>query len=107
MVNKITPDGLYYSNSSGENIFLDFNECNENWLAYRKRAESLNDEQVANLREKDKTVGQRDIDVDQNFIEFFTRPFTRFEFITPTQIAEYENLRDSIFRYGWTTVDLS
>lgn len=107
VIEKTTPEGINYLNNSGQKVFLDFNECNENWLAYRKRTESLSDEKVEELREKDRTVGQRDITVNPSFIEFFTRPFTRFEFTNPEQIDDFRHLQKSIQTNGWATFDLS
>lgn len=107
VVEKIISEGIYYINDFGENEFLSFEKCNENWLAYRKRTELLNKDQIDLLKETDKTVGQRDISIDQNYIEFFTRPFTRFVFNIPEQEEEYSNLRDSIILHGWKTYDLS
>ena len=107
IIEEISITGINYVDNAGNNATLSFSECNENWLAYRRRTENLNEPQIVELRRKDKTVGQRDIDAEKSYIEFFTRPFTRFEFDSKKQRKEYENLRNSIWKYGWTTCDLS
>lgn len=106
-INEISVEGVCFINDLGQKSFISFFECNENWLAYRKRTESLSDGQVAELRGKERIVGQRNVDLAQSCIEFFTRPFTKFSFNTPEQIEEYRNLRNAITLYGWTTFDLS
>lgn len=106
-IEKTTPDGIYYTNDVGEKIFIDFKLCNENWLAYRKRTETLSDEQIAHLRGKDKIVGRRKADAKPAFIEFFTRPFTRLEFHFPEKENEFNLISNNIRLNGWITLDLS
>ena len=93
--------------NSGKKVIINFNECNKNWLSYRKRLEHLSDEQMEIITKHDKTVGQRDIRNNSRCIEFFTKPFTKIEFSFPEKISEYEKLRDFIHEQGWSTIDLS
>ena len=106
-IKEITEKGIYYADNSGQNNFLSFTECHENWLAYRKKTENLSDEKINELRKTDKMIGQRDVCHDPAFIEFFTRPFTRFVFDLPKQTNEYEHLRNTIYMFGWNTIDWS
>lgn len=39
-------------------------------------------------------------------IEFFVRPFIRFEFRYPEEWKQYTQLRDAIWEAGWQTNDL-
>ncbi|MEW9702912.1 hypothetical protein [Paenibacillus sp. SI8] len=110
IIKSITPDGLNYIDETGMDKFVDFKECNENWIQYRKRRENLNDEKVEYIRGHDKCIGQRDSCAQPHFIEFFTRPFTRFEFEESTECSSEEafaQLRNNIISAGWTTIDLS
>jgi hypothetical protein len=105
-VKEITSDGVCYVTDSGENAFVGFNECNENWLQFRKKKELLSDAQMEEMRKTDRIVGQRDVNTLSSYIELFARPFVRFSFV-PEQMKEYEDLRDAIWFHGWTTFDLS
>lgn len=107
IINNITLNGIEYLDANGAVKFISFVECNENWLDYRKRTESLDDDQVAKLRGTSVTIGQRDIAHSKAYIEFFTKPFVRFEFELPAQESEYKALRDAVWHYGWATIDLS
>jgi len=116
-IKNVTPDGITYINGAGEDCFVDFKECNENWIQYRKKIEQFNDEFADNIKKRDKYVGQRNSCSDPKFIEFFTYPkFTRFEF-TRFAFQESEQCRNpeksfsefknKIILAGWTTLDLS
>ncbi|MBO9605454.1 MAG: hypothetical protein J7639_05865 [Paenibacillaceae bacterium] len=105
-IKSITSDGLYYTDETGLDKFIDFYECNENWIKYRKRSEGLDDEKIENIKKVDKCIGQRDIGARPRFIEFFTRPFTRFEFESIAEEAFLQVKKDIIYA-GWTTFDLS
>lgn len=106
IIKSITPDGIRYIDEFGLDRFVDFIECNENWIQYRKRSESLSNEKVESIKRNDKCIGQRDICARPRFIEFFTRPFTRFEFEDSAEKA-FMQLKNDITSAGWTTLDLS
>ncbi|MEI5908938.1 hypothetical protein WAK64_17970 [Bacillus spongiae] len=40
-IKSITPTGITYINELGAEKFVDFNLCNQNWIAYRIRTEKL------------------------------------------------------------------
>lgn len=111
IIKSVTSKGISYCDETGEEKFIDFEECNKNWIQYRKRTEKLDDEKLTNIKSIDKCVGQRDICANPMFIEFFTRPFTRFEFkdftdnINPKEA--FSNLQNDIASVGWRTLDLS
>jgi hypothetical protein len=105
-IKTISYNGLSYIDEDGIDKFVDFKECNENWIQYRKRSEKLTDEKVESIRRNDKYVGKRDICAQPCFIEFFTRPFTRFEFEDSAEEA-FIQLKNEIISAGWTTLDLS
>lgn len=104
VIKSITAEGIKYFDEAGIDNFVDFKECNENWIQYRKRTENLSDEKLEYIRRNDKCVGQRDSCARPQFIELFTRPFTRFEFETEQAFVQMKN---DIISNGWTTLDLS
>jgi hypothetical protein len=101
---SITSKGINYIDETGDKKFIDFNVCNQNWIAYRQRTENLND--PSNIV-KDNCVGQRDICANPIFIEFFTRPFTRFEFSGLESKKAFSSVVKEILSAGWNTIDLS
>ena len=105
-IKSITAAGLFYVEENGEERFVSFDDCNENWLAYRKRKENLSEDEISRLEERDKIVGQRDSD-PECFIEFFTRPFLRFEFETAEEKAIYHWAWCAVWESGWKTIDWS
>lgn len=106
-ITKIEPQGIYFSDTTGASRFISFNECNKNWLDYRRRKDLLTKEQVTSLQGKDVTVGQRDMDSKKAYIQLFSKPFVKFEFSLPEKLNEYRYLRDSIFQFGWSIIDWS
>jgi hypothetical protein len=104
-VKNIDFNGIEYIDESRKIKYIDFRECNENWLNYRKRVDKLSEDKIIKLRERSKIVGKRDIDKNPYYIEFFTRPFTRFEFKDSKN--EFRIIRDKIISFGWNTLDMS
>lgn len=111
LIKSVTTEGISYVDENGIEGYVDFKQCSENWIQYRKRSENLNHEKVIELKRSSKCVGQRDICANPRFIEFFTRPFTRFEFIESDEYPDTEmafcKLQNDIISAGWTTLDLS
>lgn len=102
-IKSITSLGITYSDETGIEKFIDFKVCNQNWIDYRKRTEKLNDNSIIN----DRCIGQRDVCAHPIFIEFFTRPFTRFELKGAKSKEAFSNLQKEILSAGWNTIDLS
>ena len=112
IIKNITTEGLLYIDETGQEGFVDFKHCNDNWIQYRKRTEQLNDISVDDLKKHDICVGQRDTCAQPCFIDFFTHPkFTRFEFKEISSSEElgysFNRLQQAIIAAGWNTLDLS
>lgn len=99
-IKKITSDGICYTNLEGKESFVDFKECNKNWINYQKK---FGENSVTILY---KYVGQRNICDNPMFIEFFTKPFVRIEFLKDNK-QEFNILKNKLTLLGWETLDLS
>lgn len=97
-IEKITKNGIYFLDLGNQINFIDFNKCYENWNRYLGKS---NEDNKMNFR----CIGQRNSDKDNMFIEFFTKPFTRFEFFENDR-GEYNNIKNKIELVGWRTIDL-
>lgn len=95
---SITNNGIEFRNEELNIEFAGFEECNKNWIEYKKR--KTGKEIVINSM----YIGQRDSTSTPMFIEIFTNPFTRFEFQTR---EEYNEIRDKILGLNWKLIDLS
>jgi len=103
-IKKIIETGLYYVDEEGNERFLSFEKCNENWIDYRRRKGKVEN---VELLKNDRCVGQRETDIHNSYIEFFTKPFTRFSFERPLQKEEYLDILLTIMKFGWTIIDWS
>ena len=95
----MNPSGLELMNDNSDKLVVDFEECRNNWIAYRKR---INRPIHSGIN--DMVIGQRDCCSEHPYIEFFTKPFTKVEF---DSVMEYKKIRNLIEEYGYRTVDLS
>lgn len=110
IIKNITKKGITYTENNND-FLISFEECNKNWLEYRKRKEKLSDIKLIETEKSDKTIGRRDVCANPPFIEFFTKPFTKFEFEQLPQNlnnkTNFSKLQNDIVNAGWNTIDLS
>ncbi|MDF2790625.1 MAG: hypothetical protein K0S80_3726 [Neobacillus sp.] len=83
-IQGISVEGVRYIGESGESRFIDFRECNHNWIQYRRRTENLKDDDILDVIRKDKTIGQRDSDANPPYFEFFQDPLHELNLIQKT-----------------------
>jgi hypothetical protein len=111
--------GLEFVNSSGENHFIDFNECKVNWIEYVNTSGQFSGGTSFKVEES-VCVGWRDICSKPSYIEFFTKPRLRFIFpykrtlveklfntYSKKEYREFSKLQQQIIENGWSTFDLS
>lgn len=93
----ITQGGILYRDQDQIVRWIDFAECNRNWLASRRDT----------VDSDEKCVGWRNTgDGSVLDVEFFTEPRTRFEFISYRQ-RDRCLLNPMRERGGWHTWDLA
>ncbi len=115
---NISHKGLEYIDDEGNQNSIDFAVCRRNWVRYVNESGEFG---TANLSENDSLcVAWRDISHRPPYIEFFTEPRTRFEFIAPTGIfgrlfgrlfrrwlSDFHYLNSKILEARWQSYDLS
>ncbi|NOU87513.1 hypothetical protein GC102_17225 [Paenibacillus sp. LMG 31460] len=105
-IGEVTSEGFTFVNL-GKETFVDFKECNENWVMYNKRKNNWTDDEVKDYRTKSKCVAERDICAKPCCFIFFTKPFTKIEFTNFNAKKEFRDFQMKILEVGWTTFDLS
>jgi hypothetical protein len=117
-IREVTSDGIRYVDDQGEERFIDFAVCYQNYVKKRTSPEYWEThKQVNNLTDADwdrhvervmkwKEIGRsQPLEPpwsDGPFVEFHTEPSTRFQCET---IDEYVNLLSSIEKTRWKTFD--
>lgn len=96
---EVTSEALRFVSKSGEEIIVNFEECNENWIAYNMGNTWSEEESI-----QSKCVGQRDVCAKPPFFEFFTKPSTKVQLKNQKEFLELQKL---IHNVGWSTFDLS
>lgn len=117
-IQRVTQEGLFYLDESGEEAFIDFAECCERRLAEFMRPENLKKFREANpgstKEELDesiegqknwKIVGYCDTSMTPHYLTFYADPSIHFEFST---LAELLQVRAFMRRNGrWITRNFS
>jgi|GEM_PF-3730576 hypothetical protein len=49
IIKSVTSEGISYIDDNGSQGFVDFKQCNENWIQYKKRSENLSEESLQGL----------------------------------------------------------
>jgi hypothetical protein len=119
-IKTITDQGLTYTDENGEEKFINFFTCYENYLQrylnqeaweWFKQNNSKTDadwDDYVDHTKSWKEVARRNILTfpwgDGPFIEFHTEPLTRFKFANED---EFYRVRYEVEKTGWVTFDLS
>jgi hypothetical protein len=117
-IQEVTAEGIRYVDDSGNEQFIDFEACYQNYVRRRTSAEHWEGfKQLNHLTDADwddhvewvkshKLVGARNIlgCGGSPFLEFYTEPPTRFEF---TVLDEFHRVCYLMRKVGWHTNDLT
>jgi len=106
---SITSEGLTYQNNDGQTYFIDFEECKKNFSKWLQEENELTDEETMHLENRTKCIAIRNAFEEPKYIEFFTFPRVRFEFIKSLFKDDYKEFRKLDFRIngvGWKTFDI-
>lgn len=102
-ITSITSDGITYIDDEGNQQFIDFESCHQNYVMdTEKRRGLISPEEQKELYEKHKNVGIRLTFRVPPAIEFYTLPRTHLEF--PTRERLYE-VAYKIEKAGWRIRD--
>ncbi|MDQ0059984.1 hypothetical protein [Paenibacillus harenae] len=106
---SITPSGLIYQSLSGQTVFVDFEQCKQNFTKWLQFENGLTDEETKELEMKTRCVAIRDAFEDPQYIEFISEPKVRFEFkktLFKDEYKEFRKLDLKINEVGWKTFDM-
>jgi hypothetical protein len=107
-------NGMGFVDDSGQSHHVDFKICRKNWAAWA----NVNLERSMDFPEDFNCIGNRDAWGKPTYIEIFSNPHIRFQFI-PTwrqrifdrrfvpQTQNYSHLRNKIFQLGLSTFDMA
>ena len=107
---QITHSGIEYVDSTGNNHFIDFEVCKENWNNYSLESQDFEFSDTFDVQ-KSRCIGRRNSLGNPLFIEFFTEPITRFEFrytfFRRKAMKAYFALYQAIIKAGWQLFDMT
>ena len=113
-IREVTPQGIVYLDHNGEEQFIDFAECYENYVKRRTTPEYWEDFKTLNHKtdadwdgyvewvKRWKEVGVRDV-LDL-YIEFYTIPSIRFNFSSKD---DYHGVEGAVRRARWRLFDMT
>lgn len=116
---EINKNGITYFNDENEKNFIDFEECNKNWLEYIQNSDNFTIEEKEKINNT-KCVGSRDILERPPCFIFYGEVLTKieikinksffnfFKFIKKDkEYKEFLKIERKINNMNWTTFDLS
>lgn len=127
-IKTVQQNGLIYQDHNGNEVFIEFEECYQNYLKQLLSPESVESYKVLNHKTDDdieayiarvqswREIGQRNIlgeskkvgrDLERGlpYIEFYTSPLVRFEFDNEDDYGTFRQKIEGDFH--WRTSDLT